>query len=190
MNVRALHARVQLAQQRPHEALATRLMTADDLQHQRIGPAMYGEYLATRAVALAVFWVRLGVCAAADEAASNDVAPATPTSSANQSRALVTLGESDAGNDAAESLLEHRGPKLDIWDSVVCAIRAAPSCSTPWCEYPDHKISCASPCFARTISLLRSRLGLIHDRDRMRGSLLSPREREIMEHRQARQAKR
>ena len=104
---------------------------------ERIGRAMYGEYLATRAVALAVIGETAGALAAADEAQATTRAGDTRVL-CQSARALVKLGESDAGNDAAESLLDIAA-RLDIWDGVVCAIRASPVLLGHLVRYPDHK---------------------------------------------------
>src|SRR4051794_23044092 len=64
LNMRALRARLQLAQQRPKDALE---LTRDDFA-TRPGKAMYGEYLATRALTLAVLGEASHALATAAEA--------------------------------------------------------------------------------------------------------------------------
>ena len=88
-------------------------------------PSWSGEYLATRAVALA--------CVGQTQASEEAAASAHITSSALEVQGLVSASRAVAslkrdGPEALISLLE-LAQRLDIWDPVVCAVRSAPALS-------------------------------------------------------------
>ena len=99
---------------------------------------MYGEYLATRALALAV----LGENGAAADTARQAAAAsrsAEPRIFAAAVLALVSLEDSRQTEDAMAALLS-RASKAGIWDSVVCVIRAAPHVLTSMERVSQHKV--------------------------------------------------
>ncbi len=182
VNVRALRARMQLAQQCPHEALAT---VSDDFggsmarQRERIGRAMYGEYLATRAMALAVIGKTVDALATADEAQATTRAGDTRVL-CESARTLARLGAADPPNDVVESLLD-LAARLDIWDGVVCAIRASPILLHHLVRYPAYKTQLRELLLRSNDLALAKSVGLVSRSTGVRG-VLTPREREIMEH--------
>ncbi len=175
MNVRALQARVHLAQQRPRDALT---ITAEDFKHPS-SPAMYGEYLATRALALAV----LGEDGAAADTARRAAAASLSAEPRIFSAAvLALLCREDRGQteDAVAALLS-RASAAGIWDSIVCVIRAAPHVLTSMESVSQHKVELREALVrANEFTLARS-LGETA-RPAFAGNVLSPREMEVMEH--------
>src|SRR5262249_27599227 len=117
LNVRALRARMSLIQQQPKSALE---LTKDDFAEVS-SRAMYGEYLATRALALAVLGERRAAIKAAGAAELTTRSIDVRVLSAG-ARSLA-LSDRVGGNDAAHLLLD-TASKFGVWDGVVCAVRA------------------------------------------------------------------
>ena len=175
LNVRALQARVHLAQQRPKDALDT---TSDDF-NDPTSPVMYGEYLATRAVALAV----LGN----EREANNAASEATSVTSSAETRilcsavpALLSLKTGEPDESAVSSVLD-QASSADIWDGVVCVIRAAPEVLTSMALVPQHRTELREVLLRSNDFALAKPFGRF-SRPTDASGVLSPREREVMEH--------
>ena len=84
---------------------------------------MYGEYLATRALVLAVAGETDDALVSAEiaESVTKDIQARVLAAAA---RAVVELRQNPKQSDAAETLLQ-RATTHDAWDGVVCAIRGA-----------------------------------------------------------------
>jgi len=192
LNARALRARLEMAQQRPEEAVAA---TADDFDIPADGEpnanramfhanrAMYGEYLATRALALAV-------CGRADASNSAAEVAGALTRTADV-RVLIAASAAvnglNAGDDTASIGLAQLASRLDVWDGVVCAIRAVPELLNRLSAIPEHRARLREVLLCSNDVVLAKSAGLI-TRSAGMGGRLSPREREIMDH--VRQGKR
>jgi ATP/maltotriose-dependent transcriptional regulator MalT len=174
LNERALRARLGLAQQRSDIAVG---LTRDNFDDPP-GPPMYGEYLATRALALAVAGDGEAAIVAADEAERmTRFVDATVLCCA--SRAIVAL--SDGGSAAFSRQLLRDAARLGAWDGVVCAVRAAPELLGCLAEIANYREVLADVLIrSNDVSLARG-AGLV---TRVKGTrrALSPREREIIEH--------
>jgi DNA-binding NarL/FixJ family response regulator len=176
LNVRALRARLMLALRRPAEAVE---VTADDYDSAR-PDAMHGEYLATRALALAAFGRTDDALAAAMFANTLTRGVETRVITA-AARAVATSHDPTARSAAAGELLA-LASTLDTWDGVVCAVRTA-----PWLL---HEMKAVSSSQVRLVEALnRSRdtalahgAGLIRRGTRgQRNGILSPREVEVVD---------
>ena len=175
LNVRALQARVHLAQQRPRDALET---TSDQFRNYT-SPVMYGEYVATRAVALAV----LGD----NKAARDAVTEASAITSSAEAQilcsgtlALLSLRSGNSAASAVATLLD-QASNAEIWDGVVCVVRAAPELLKAVVLVPEHRTELREVLLGSNDLALAKPLGHISRRTGTVG-LLSPREREVMEH--------
>jgi len=174
LNARALRARLALAQQQPPMAVE---LTSDDFV-EIPSRAMYGEYLSTRALALAV----AGDGQRATEAA---VAAERLTASADvrvlsaAARAVVALFDQD-GPDAAHELLG-AASETGVWDGVVCAVRASPALLSQLVTFPEHRVELREVLIRSQDGRLARSAGLdVHGAQP--SGRLTQREREVMEH--------
>jgi ATP/maltotriose-dependent transcriptional regulator MalT len=181
LNIAALRARLHLAQQRPREALD---LTARDYSHYPIR-SMYGEYLATRALALAL----LGKRRAAMTTAKQAVALTHNVETAVLSAAVKAVGEAQepSGSDAAIDELIGVAIRVNAWDGVVCAVRAFPRLLSRILERPGGVREMRLLLLRSNDVALAKATGVVTRETGTRG-LLSPREVEILDH--ARQGKR
>ena len=140
---------------------------------------MYGEYLATRAMALAVVGETASAISAAAEAEATTRAADTRVL-CESARALTALNNEGTQSDACEVLLE-TASRLDVWDGVVCAIRASPSLLAQLVTHPLYKTRLRELMLCSNDLALAKSVGLISRATGVRG-VLSPREREVMEH--------
>ena len=115
LNARILRARLLLQTGKPVDAI--RLTSRDGPAH--VYPSWHGEYLATRAMALAA-------------TGETDSAEATVQKALKSSRmvevrmlAVAARAISDATNPAAADRLMAEATKLGVWDPVVCAVRTS-----------------------------------------------------------------
>jgi DNA-binding CsgD family transcriptional regulator len=174
LNTRALRARLHLAQQRCAEALN---VVSEEFDIQS-GPSMYGEYLATRALAFAV----AGQVGEAEAAARRAVSRTDAVEAgliAAATRAIVEVRTSESRNDASALLLEHAS-RINAWDGVICAVRAYPlllprlmSVNRSGNELREALLRSKDVALAKAVGLVTRSTG---------HGVLSPREREIMEY--------
>lgn len=117
LNARILRARLLL--QTGKQADAAKLTTRDC--PARVYPSWHGEYLATRAIALAASGDLSNAKAAANQALE--------VSRMVEVRMLVAAAEAiaSAGEEAAHDKLLRDATALGVWDPVVCAFRACAS---------------------------------------------------------------
>ena len=175
LNTRALLARLQLAQQRAPEALAT---TADEFDRYP-SRAMHGEYLATRSLALAVTGDREAALATANRATHTTHTIESQILCA-ATQALVALDEPPSSGDPCASLLD-LAARHAAWDGVVCAVRASPALLSRLLLTPRHRAELRDVLLrSNDVALARS-VGLV-TRSTGPSGVLSPREREIMDH--------
>ncbi len=174
LNVRALRARLHLAQQRPVDALE---VTADDFDSYP-SRSMYGEYLSTRALALAIVGDLSGALVTSTRALELTRAMDTRILCAAV-RAIVGLNEPVPDTVPSERLLD-LASTLAAWDGVVCAVRSSPLLLGHLADNPTHRSELREVLIrANDIELAKS-VGLV---TRSTGShgILSSREREIIE---------
>ena len=174
LNPRALRARLQLAQQQPSEAVET---TSDEFDEYP-SRAMHGEYLATRALAIAVTGDRTSALASADLAARVTHTVETQILCA-ATRAIVAIDEPPTGNDPCVSLLD-LAARHSAWDGVVCAVRASPALLSRLLLTSRYRTELRDVLLRSNDVALAKSVGLV---TRSTGShgVLSRREREIME---------
>jgi LuxR family maltose regulon positive regulatory protein len=175
LDLRTLRARLYLAQHRPEDAFE---LTIHDVVDPP-GKAMHGEYLATRALSLAV----LGDSAAAASAATRAEAMTRGVDTqvlCAAARAIVALTESDGVESKSRHLLAMCST-FGCWDGLVCAVRAAPALLPVLANDPSHTAELRATLLRSNDLALAKSAGLV---TRVTGSrrTLSAREREIMEH--------
>jgi len=172
LNSRVLRARLSLCVGDPDSAL--RAVVAVD--REAAIPSMHGEYLATRALALAV---------SGDE----DRALATAREAAQLTRAVevrllldavsAILGATHGDPAAPVALLEHAAA-LSVWDPVITALRAHTPLADILAEVPEAR-SHLEELYARTKDTgLARRAGFRVRSSRTPADVLSPRELEVL----------
>jgi DNA-binding NarL/FixJ family response regulator len=140
--------------------------------------AMYGEYVATRALSLAVTGQGDRALEAADTAESlTAFGDARALSAA--SRAIVAL--SDTSIDDAPQQLLHIASTSGVWDGVVCAVRAVPALLPSLIGFPEHRVELREVLIRSKDTRLATSAGLA---TRLTGRVgrLTARECEVMEH--------
>ncbi|HEX3850819.1 MAG TPA: LuxR C-terminal-related transcriptional regulator, partial [Polyangiaceae bacterium] len=176
LNNRALRARMHLAQQRPDEALE---LTRDEYGTYP-SRSMYGEYLATRALALAVLGQDAQALQTATRAGQLTRAIDTAVLCAAVD-AIVSVDDGPSGASAAVLTLFNTAARFNIWDGVVCAIRASPPLIVRLAENASHRRQLRDLLLRSNDVLLAKSVGLVTRSSGPRG-VLSPREREILDH--------
>jgi len=174
MNVHALRARLLLAQQRLEEAVDEVSLEYEECP----SPAMYAEYLATRALALAT----IGNASSAHSAAVE----ATALSKAIEAQVLAeaALARAAVGTDAADSAaraLLAVASKLRSWDGVVCALRASPDLMRQVATLSPHRTRLTLLLDRSHDATLARSVGLVQGMTASRGGLLSRRELEVLD---------
>jgi ATP/maltotriose-dependent transcriptional regulator MalT len=174
LNCRALRARLLLAQRQPDDAIAITNPTFDEFPRN----AMHGEYLATRAVALAAAGLTEQALTLAEEATSFTRAVEARVLGAG-ARAIAKLGTPEA-KDAAVGMLR-TASELGTWDGAVCAMRAAPEVLAQLVDVGEHRHELAEALDrSRDSSLLRA-AGFEVRREYGREPVLSRREKEVID---------
>ena len=172
LNARALRARILLAQNRSNEALEVVRLSWE------AAPAMtYGEYVATRALALAVGDNHRGALEEASMARSL-TGIVEVKAAALAAEAVAHLGR--ATSSADEALFEFASA-ADVWDPVIVAMRAHPPLLEKLARDP-HKHEVLSRVLTRShdASLAR-RCGVPLASPYNRAILLSKREQEVID---------
>ncbi len=174
LNVRALRARLCLAQLRPEEALRETCEVFDRFPTR----AMYGEYLATRAVALAV--------AGEFSTAMRVVREASALTRSVDTRVLCACAAAIAadGDDVAvrrmATMALDDAARLRSWDAVVCAARASAAFAQRLSEIPGRRGDLRDLLGRSNDSSLARAIGL-DSRAASAGGLLSTREGEVLD---------
>jgi ATP/maltotriose-dependent transcriptional regulator MalT len=174
LNVRALRARLLLSQRRAREAVEA---TEDDFPNVPYR-AMHGEYLATRALALAV----VGDC----EAASAATKQALATTKWVDTRVLCEAALAIVGlqkcpeSDLPFERLAELATTLNVWDGLVCAARAVPDLLVRLVALPKYKSQLLTILLRANDFGLAKAVGLANRSTGPQG-VLSPREREIID---------
>jgi DNA-binding CsgD family transcriptional regulator len=174
VNVRALRARLLLSQRRPLDAVES---TKDDFPHAPYR-AMHGEYLATRALALAV--------AGDDQAATAALKKALTITKWVDTRvlcdaaiAVLALRSNPTIDDPFQTLLES-ATRSGVWDGLVCAARAAPDLLSRLVAFPEYRFRLREVLLRSNDIGLAKTVGLANRSSGPQG-VLSPREREIID---------
>jgi ATP/maltotriose-dependent transcriptional regulator MalT len=174
LNARALRARMCLVQQQPDAALR---LTCDDFS-EIPSRAMYGEYLATRALSLAALGDKrraLEASSAAEEITrSEDVRVLSLAA-----RAVAHLKH--ARIDAACGELLATASRSGVWDGLVCAVRTSPALLRQLVTSTIHEAELREVLLRSGDLELAKSVGLITRGVGPTGRL-TPREREVMEH--------
>ncbi len=173
LNARALHARLHLAQQHPRQALDLTRQDFAAVPHR----AIYGEYVATRALALAI--TGFGDQAIANASRAERLTAGIQTRLLCEAARLV-VGQRDPGaSEAAEAFLES-AQRLNVWDPVVCVARAVPGLAADLAAMPDYRTQLSALFVQSRDNALAKAVGLGGRTYGPRG-LLSPREREVLD---------
>jgi ATP/maltotriose-dependent transcriptional regulator MalT len=174
LNTRALRARILLAQHRHAEAVAITADAWDSVPTR----AMYGEYLATRALALAATNRVSAALGLLDEV--RDLTSAVEVQTLAATAEAITAVGTPRGAAAATKAF-NIAMSLDTWDALVCGVRAVPELlESLMSENTSHRHLITMLGRSRDESLLR-RSGLTTERIYGRGGVLSRRECEIIE---------
>jgi DNA-binding NarL/FixJ family response regulator len=170
-NAAVLRARLFLAQQRPSEAYD--VLNIDDTLASN--PAMKAEVVATRAIVLGVLDRR--------DAASLNAATAVDMSRAVEVRALAACASAIATRTAEATAEALRcAIDLDVWDPLICAIRAMPDLFSTLATMTDARMLLASHLRRSNDYDLARRVGIdIGSRSPAERKLLSPREKEVLQ---------
>jgi ATP/maltotriose-dependent transcriptional regulator MalT len=175
LNIRALRARLALTQQQRSTALD---LTRDDFAEMPSG-AMHGEYLATRALALAAVGRTADAMEAAD-AADGVTRAGDARVLAAAARALVSLCDPGSGEQAVLQLLQLASTS-GVWDGLVCAVRARPDLLIPLVDFAEYRSELQETLIRSNDVRLARSAGLAAQPTTTAGRL-TPREREVMEH--------
>jgi DNA-binding NarL/FixJ family response regulator len=174
LNTRALRARLFLTQQRVSEAVA---VTADDFIDYSTR-AMYGEYVATRGLALGIAGDKEGAIAAASAATRATRAVETRVLAA-AALAVAAVGTPNALPTADNLVATAR--TLSTWDGVVCAARASSDLLQRISSLSHHRVQ-LTQLFLRSNDFgLAQSVGLISRRPYGRHGVLSRRESEVLD---------
>jgi DNA-binding CsgD family transcriptional regulator len=169
LNVRALRARLYLAQHRPDDAIR---VTLDDFPAYPMR-AMYGEYLATRAVALAVSGESRKALAASEDAVNVTTSVDTHLLCAG-ARAIAFPTEE------AAVALSRDASRLGVWDPLVCCLRASVTLLSQMVAAPTYRAELRDVLIRANDQRLAKSVRLI-TRSTGSGSALTNREREIID---------
>jgi LuxR family maltose regulon positive regulatory protein len=170
----ALRARILLTQHRTHDALeATSLET--DVTATR---ATRGEYLATRALALAG--------AKEPERARSAAAEARALTSAVEVQILTATAEAiaatvEGGGHAESQRALSLAVQLDTWDGLICGMRAAPTLAMTLASDTSARRHVLRVLRRSRDDALLRKAGLSTPREYGRGERLSPRELEVID---------
>lgn len=174
LNVRALRARLYLAQGRVGDAVE---LTSEDFTEVPT-KAMYGEYLGTRALALAV----AGDFSQAADSARLAIALTSGIDTQILCRAadmIIAIGRCEAVEEAGGALLDFAAGS-GCWDGVVCAVRAASTLMPHLCAVTRHKVELQSVCL-RSNDMTLARMAGVIGFARGEKDVLSRRETDIIE---------
>jgi DNA-binding NarL/FixJ family response regulator len=175
LNVRALRARMALIQQQPSAAVE---LTREDFSADT-SRAMYGEYLATRALALAVVGLNIEAIEAAS-AADRITRSVDARVLAAAARSVVSLSDAGSEDPAPFRLLETASTS-GAWDGLVCAVRSRPDLLRRLAEFPRYRSELQEVLARSNDARLARSVGLVAPPTLTIGRL-TPREREVMEH--------
>jgi ATP/maltotriose-dependent transcriptional regulator MalT len=173
LNTRALRARLMLSQGRINEAVAITAIDFSDAPRD----AMYGEYVGTRALSLALARRHDDALALANDAAGFTRAVETQVIVA-ATRAVVALGTARAAF-AAEDLISVASG-LGTFDGLVCAIRASPRLLESLATSSQRTLISEVLCRSNDAALAFA-AGLSPRRPRGRQGRLSRRELEVLD---------
>jgi ATP/maltotriose-dependent transcriptional regulator MalT len=174
VNTVVIRARILLAQRRIQEALQMTSMEIDRIPTR----AMYGEYLATRALALAVTRDHEAARKLAQEARQTTVVVEVQTLAAI-AEAIAALDTDESGEMAARCL--ELAVDLDTWDGLICGMRVDPGLARTFAGTGKAKgLVLRALVRSRDEALLRA-AGYGIPRHYGRGELLSPREQDVMD---------
>jgi len=174
LNSRALRARILLAQHRTEEAIA--VLSSDWEAHS--DRLMYGEYIATRALAMAVDGKADEALATAHAATETTAGiEARVTALATSAVVAIRKGEPDP---AAMALFE-AAVELDVWDILVTTFRAEPDVLKALAKHPQTHAQLATVLQRSHDQALGRRCGFGVELAYGRRDLLSKREHEVFD---------
>jgi LuxR family maltose regulon positive regulatory protein len=172
VNARALRARMLLQTGQPNDAL--RQVQAD--LTVRLIPSWLGEYLATRALALA--------CLNRTSEATGVAAQATATSRAAEVKLLAASARAvcaaNSNDPSGALMLAVEATALGVWDPVVCALRASPRLADTFASDETLRPTLESLYQRSRDQGLARRSGFRTRSPQSPDQLLSPREREVI----------
>jgi LuxR family maltose regulon positive regulatory protein len=172
MNARSLRARLLLTLNQPDAAI--RLMGIDLARPS--STAMNGEYLATRALALAFRDPDQAAATAERALGCTNAVETQILGAAAQAVARIVFARDEQG---AQQLLD-LAVALETWDGVVCAFRAAPRLARAIATRDEYRRRLLRLLLESRDFDLAFSLGLTTSRPRAKRGPLSPREREVL----------
>jgi LuxR family transcriptional regulator, maltose regulon positive regulatory protein len=176
LNVRALRSRLLLSQRRVVDGLQA---VAGELP-EGARRSMNGEYLATRALSLAVLGDKKEAMVAARQA--TDVTSWSDTRVLCEAAGTVVALENRGRRAPAVERLVALASETGVWDGVVCAIRACPDLAAALADVSRHRAELAEVLIRSNDVALAKSCGLISRATGGTGGALSRRECEIMDH--------
>jgi ATP/maltotriose-dependent transcriptional regulator MalT len=173
LNTCALRARLFLSQRRVADAVASTSVDFSDAPRN----AMYGEYMATRALSLAL----AGQCQDALQAASDAVSAtrAVETQVIGAAAIAIALTGSSESRRATDELISV-ADRLRTWDGVVCAVRASPALLATLAASRHRPVITGLLARSNDSSLARA-ARLTDRRPDGRGGILTRREAEVVD---------
>jgi LuxR family transcriptional regulator, maltose regulon positive regulatory protein len=170
-NARCLRARLLLQNDAPHEALDC-VVRQPDARHF---PSWTGEYLATRAIALAC----LGATGEALETAAvaRQTSVATDVNSLAQTARAIALADTspDEGRRAVEMAVTS-----NVWDPLVCGLRSSVTLADQLASDPVTRLAIADLYQRLQETALARRAGLKLRATRPANEILTSREQEVL----------
>ena len=173
LNTRALRARLLLSQRRVAEAIAVTDIAFADVPKD----AMFGEYLGTRALALALGERTSEALELLTEAEASTKAVETQILAA--ATRAVALADTGNGQEQAEALMSI-AKSLCTWDGLVCVFRASPNLLRRL-STTSHRSQIAEILGRSNDAALAHKTGISDRRPRGRQGLLSRRETELID---------
>jgi ATP/maltotriose-dependent transcriptional regulator MalT len=174
LNARVLRARVLLAQGRSLDAIEIVAPEWEDYPSR----IMYGEYVATRALVLAVAGDVEGALAQASVAV--DITPGIETRVLAQIAQALAAGDTADANELAHAAFAEAA-SLGVWDPIVIAARAVPQFLRTLAEDRKSHRALARVLRAANDERLARRYGLAVEVAYGRRALLSRREHEVFD---------
>jgi ATP/maltotriose-dependent transcriptional regulator MalT len=174
LNARALRARLLLVQHDTDHAVEATRPDFGAIPSR----GMHGEYLATRALCLAVAGDERRATIAADE--SNAITrSADAVVLAAAARAVIANRRRRSDGKTALSLLE-TASRLDVWDGLICAVRACPRLLATLAQIPRYEAELREVLIRSNDDELARTVGIVTRATGVR-RLLTRREAEVMD---------
>jgi LuxR family maltose regulon positive regulatory protein len=172
LNARILRGRLALETGQVDQALA--LLAA--VRHEVVIPSIHGEYVVTRALALAAS----GLTDAAQEAAADAAAVTSAVEVQLLAKAVGAITSAEGERVASAQALWELAEALNVWDPVIVALRTSAALATTFAAIESLREPLAELYRRSNDFGLARRAGLRARAVQSPGQLLSPRELEVL----------